>query len=119
LRFLDPETLAERRALVLTAGGAALPLLNALAWVKSEILANVGGQSVTARIHPASGRTRGLIDLTPLVAEAAGGDPEKVANGIAWDEAGGRLFVTGKNWPWLYEIAVEPAPAGRARLSAA
>ena len=119
LRFLDPETLAERRVLPVTAGGAALPLLNALAWVRGEILANVWGQPVIARIDPASGRTRGLIDLTALVADSAGGDPEKVANGIAWDEAGDRLFVTGKNWPWLYEIAIDPVPAGWARLSAA
>jgi glutamine cyclotransferase len=119
LRFLDPESLAERRVLAVTAGGKPLPLLNALAWVKGEILVNVWGQPVIARIDPESGRTRGLIDLTPLVAESARGDPEKVANGIAWDEDGDRLFVTGKNWPWLYEIIVDPAPAGWARLSAA
>ncbi|HEY7811056.1 MAG TPA: glutaminyl-peptide cyclotransferase [Allosphingosinicella sp.] len=119
VRFLDPESLAERRALPVAAGDKPLPLLNALAWVKGEILANVWGQPVIARIDPASGRTRGLIDLTPLVGESAGDDPEKVANGIAWDEDGDRLFVTGKNWPWLYEIVVDPAPAGWARLSAA
>jgi glutaminyl-peptide cyclotransferase len=49
---------------------------------------------------------RGWIDIAALVAEAAAGDPEKVANGIAWDAQCDRLFVTGKNWPTLYEIAL-------------
>jgi glutaminyl-peptide cyclotransferase len=57
-----------------------------------------------ARIDPASGMVTGLIDLRPLVAEVALADPGSVANGIAYDAAGKRLFVTGKNWPTLFEI---------------
>jgi glutamine cyclotransferase len=107
LRFLDPETMAVRRRLPVAAGGRPLPWLNALAWRRGEILANVFTLPALARIDPDGGAVRGWIDLTPLVAECAAGDPEKVANGVAWDEEGARLFVTGKNWPWLYEIAID------------
>ncbi|HEX5182064.1 MAG TPA: glutaminyl-peptide cyclotransferase [Allosphingosinicella sp.] len=105
LRFLDPATMAVRRRLLVVAGGRPIPWLNELQWRRGEILANVLSLPAIARIDPASGQVKGWIDIAPLVAEAAAGDPEKVANGIAWDEAGGRLFVTGKNWPTLFEIA--------------
>ncbi|HEY1607324.1 MAG TPA: glutaminyl-peptide cyclotransferase [Allosphingosinicella sp.] len=106
LRFLDPATMAVRRRLLVTAGGRPLSWLNELQWRQGEILANVLTLPAIARIDPASGEVKGWIDIAPLVAEAAAGDPEKVANGIAWDEAGDRLFVTGKNWTTLYEIAL-------------
>lgn len=106
LRFLDPATAAVRRRLAVSAGGRPLPWLNALAWRRGEILANILALPAIARIDPASGAVAGWIDLSPLVAECGSGDPEKVANGIAWDDEGERLFVTGKNWPWLYEIAI-------------
>lgn len=106
LRFLDPATMAVRRRLLVTAGGRPLPWLNELQWRHGEILANVLTLPAIARIDPTSGQVKGWIDIAPLVAEAAAGDREKVANGIAWDGENDRLFVTGKNWPTLYEIAL-------------
>jgi len=110
LRFLDPATLVERRALLVTAGGRPLGLLNDLQWAQGAILANVLTLPALARIDPGSGQVAAWIDLSPLVAECAGGDPEKLANGVAFDVETGRLFVTGKNWPRLYEIAVDLVP---------
>lgn len=106
LRFFDPDTMSERRQLLVTAGGRPVPYLNELQWVKGELFANVLTLPAIARIDPASGQVRGWIDLSAIVAGASSGDPEKLANGIAYDEAGDRLFVTGKNWAQLYEIAV-------------
>jgi glutamine cyclotransferase len=106
LRFLDPATMEVRRRLLVTAAGRPLPWLNELQWRHGEILANVLTLPAIARIDPANGQVKGWIDIAPLVAEAAAGDGEKVANGIAWDEENDRLFVTGKNWPTLYEIAL-------------
>lgn len=108
LRFLDPATMAERRRVAVTAEDRQVGLLNDLQWVDGEILANMLSWPVIARIEPASGRVTGWIDLRPIAREAAAGDPEKVANGIAHDPQRGRLFVTGKNWPRLYEIAIDP-----------
>jgi glutamine cyclotransferase len=108
LRFLDPGTFAERRRIAVTQGGRPIAGLNALQWVEGGIFANILGWPAIARIDPGSGSVTSWIDLSALVAEAGGGDREKIANGIAWDSASGRLFVTGKNWPWLYEIALPP-----------
>lgn len=108
LRFLDPSTLAERRRLDVTIRGAPLERLNELEWVDGAILANVWLTGFIVRIDPASGRVTGVIDLGPLAAENARTDPDNVLNGIAWDAARRRLFVTGKNWAHLYEIALVP-----------
>jgi glutamine cyclotransferase len=104
LRFLDPVTMAERRRITVTDEGRPVERLNELEWVKGEILANVWMTSRIARIDPRSGRVTGWIDLTPLVAENAPPGEDSVLNGIAYDRKRDRLFVTGKNWPKLFEI---------------
>jgi glutaminyl-peptide cyclotransferase len=108
LRFFDPDSFALRRRLLVTAGGRPLPLLNELQWVKGELLANVLTVPAIARIDPGSGAVRSWIDLSAIVQEAAGGDSEKVANGIAYDSERDRLLVTGKNWSRLFEIEYGP-----------
>lgn len=110
LRFLDPVTLAERRRVTVTLRGQQLRDLNELEWVNGAVFANVWHTGFIARIDPASGHVTGLIDLRPLAREN-GGDEEAVLNGIAYDPAGDRLFVTGKLWPHLYEIDLVPRPA--------
>ena len=109
LRFLDPRTLAERRRVTVTLAGRPLRALNELEWINGEIYANVWHTSFIARIDPASGRVTGVIDLSALAAENSAGE-DNVLNGIAYDAARDRLFVTGKNWPRLYEIDLVPAP---------
>lgn len=113
LRFLDPATLAERRRVAVTAGGRPVMRLNELEWVNGEVYANVWMTGFIVRIDPASGRVAGVIDLRPLAGENVG-DGDNVLNGIAYDAAGDRLFVTGKNWPRLYEIDLVPRPAAAA-----
>jgi glutamine cyclotransferase len=105
LRFLDPATLAVTRTLRVTVGGRPLPKLNELEWVEGEILANIWMTPYVARIDPTSGAVRGFLDLTPLVERVALEDTDAVANGIAWDAARRKLYVTGKNWPTLFEVA--------------
>ena len=102
LRLLDPATFAERRRIQVTAGGLPVQNLNELEFVKGEIFANIWQTERIARIAP-DGRVVGWIDLGGLLApsERAGLD---VLNGIAYDAAKDRLFVTGKLWPKLFEI---------------
>jgi len=57
-----------------------------------------------ARIDPANGRVVGVIDVSPLIAKVALADRDSVPNGIAYDRVAHRLYVTGKNWPSLFEI---------------
>ena len=110
LRFLDPRTLAERRRVTVTLDGRPVDQVNELEVVDGAILANVWHTPYLLRIEPRTGRVTALVDLRPIVAQVQVSDPEAVANGIAWDAAGHRLFVTGKLWPALFEITLDPAP---------
>jgi glutaminyl-peptide cyclotransferase len=111
IRFLDPATLKETGRITVTAEGAPLRNINELEWVKGQIWANVWQTSVIARIDPASGHVVGWIDARSLAAAAGVHDPDAVLNGVAYDQAHDRLFVTGKLWSKLYEIKLTgPAP---------
>jgi len=103
LRFLDPDTFAERRRLKVTEGGQPVVSLNELEFVKGQVLANVWQSDLIVRIDPKTGNVTGRINLNGLLSarERAATD---VLNGIAYDAAGDRLFVTGKLWPKLFEI---------------
>jgi glutaminyl-peptide cyclotransferase len=113
LRFLNPETFHVVRSIVVKDAGAPVTQLNELEYVRGEIYANVWHTDRIARIDPASGRVVGWIDLSGLLAANQHPDPEAVLNGIAWDAAHHRLFVTGKLWPKLFEIKVVPATASK------
>ena len=108
LRVLDPATLTEKRRIPVTAEGKPVEQLNELEWVKGEIYANIWQTDRIARIDPASGHVKGWIDLTGLLGTQGfvKGRPD-VLNGIAYDAKGNRLFVTGKLWPWLFEIRLQ------------
>ena len=107
IRIWDPETLRETGRITVTDNGVPVEKLNELEWVKGEIFANVWETDRIARIDPKSGRVTGWIDLTGLLptnlVDQEHAD-ENVLNGIAYDAAHDRLFVTGKCWPKLYEI---------------
>ncbi len=106
LRFLDPATLREIGRLRVHDGARDVDNLNELEWVDNEIFANVWQTDRVCRIDPATGRVTGWIDLSGLLAASARAGAD-VLNGIAYDPAGRRLFVTGKLWPSLFEITLE------------
>lgn len=106
LRFLDPATMHEVRSITVKDHGRPVKELNELEWVKGEIYANVWHSDRIARIAPATGRVLGWIDLAGLLPENERSNREAVLNGIAYDAAHDRLFVTGKLWPRLFEIEV-------------
>lgn len=108
LHFFDPETMRERRSITVRDHGRPVMQLNELEWIKGEIYANVWHSDKIARISPATGKVLGWIDLTGLLPEDERSDREAVLNGIAYDAAHDRLFVTGKLWPKLFEIKVAP-----------
>jgi glutaminyl-peptide cyclotransferase len=108
LRFLDPASFREERLITVRDEGRPVAQLNELEWVRGEILANMWQTNRIARIDPATGAVRGYLDLSGLP-EPHHDDADAVLNGIAYDEAGDRLFVTGKRWQSVFEIA-RPAP---------
>ncbi len=115
LRFLDPVTLKETGRLRVTDGGRPVADLNELEFVRGEVLANVWQTDRIARIDPATGRVKAWIDLSGLIGphgQGRYGEPD-VLNGIAYDARGDHLYVTGKNWPRLFEIRLTPARRAR------
>jgi glutaminyl-peptide cyclotransferase len=108
IRFLDPDTFAERKQITVTFKGRPLADLNELEWVKGKIFANVWQSNFIVVIDPASGNVERVLDMTPLVRASqrrSGGD---VLNGIAYDDKTDRLWITGKNWPTLFELKPMP-----------
>jgi glutaminyl-peptide cyclotransferase len=108
LRFLNPDgmTLDSTKEVTIPGVGA-IKDVNELEWVDGEIWANVWQTDRIARIDPKSGAVIGWIDLAGLLKEGRTGH-EDVLNGIAYDAAKKRVFVTGKLWPFLFEIQVIP-----------
>ncbi len=113
LRFLDPTTFAERRRVRVTAGGSPLKNLNELEWVKGEVFANIwtNETDLIARIDPKTGVVSGWIDLRGLLSPRERAQVD-VLNGIAYDAATDRLFITGKLWPRVFEIRVTGPTGG-------
>jgi len=108
LRVWDPATLKEVRRITVKDGGRDVPALNELEFVRGEILANVWLTDRIARISPTDGKVLGWVDLTGILSNADRSGPQAVLNGIAYDAAGDRLFVTGKLWPRIFEIQLLP-----------
>lgn len=116
IRVLDPKTLKERARIDISDEGRPIDQLNELEWVKGELYANVWQTDRIARIDPKTGHVLGWIDLSGLLREH--GRPHRgadVLNGIAYDAARDRLFVTGKLWPDLFEIQRVPAAKASAK----
>jgi glutamine cyclotransferase len=104
LRFLDPETFEVIRRVTVTEGRRRVTNLNELEYIEGEVFANVWKQDYILRISPRNGRVTGRVDLGGLRSGRRSFGSEAVLNGIAYDAETGRLFVTGKNWPTLFEI---------------
>ena len=111
LRVIDPATMREERRIRVTDDGRPVENLNELEWVKGEIYADIWQTNLIARIDPQTGHVVGWIDLAGLLpqADVTPGSTD-VLNGIAYDAAHDRLFVTGKNWPKLFQITLKLRP---------
>lgn len=110
LRFMDPTTFRVLRTIEVVADGKPVNRLNELEWIKGEIFANIWQTDEIVRIDPATGQVRGRIDLSGLLARSDRGPDTDVLNGIAYDPANDRLFVTGKRWPKVFEIRLKVRP---------
>lgn len=105
IRFIDPATFSVVRTITARENGRPLTRLNELEYVDGEIWANIWYDDRIARLSPADGALLGWIDLAALYPRSQRGSDD-VLNGIAYDPQTRRLFVTGKNWPQLFEIKV-------------
>ncbi|MDH7460128.1 glutaminyl-peptide cyclotransferase [Chitinophagaceae bacterium 26-R-25] len=105
LTYLNPKTLTQEKILSVTDSNTPLESINELEFIKGFIYANVWQQNVIVKIDPSNGKVVGKIDLGSLVNEAKTKNPNvDVLNGIAYDPATDKVYVTGKLWENIYEI---------------
>jgi len=110
LRFLDPRTREQLSSIEVRDGGSPVRYLNELEYIAGDIYANVLPTSRIAVIDAASGDVEAWLDLAGLRDSVAYDPDANILNGIAYDASAGRLFVTGKLWPRLFEIRVPLLP---------
>ena len=106
IRVLNPETMAQERRIGVTLRGESLSHLNELEWIEGKIWANVYTTDHIVIINPENGVVEGVVNLSGILPEKERDNRTDVLNGIAYDKAAKRIFVTGKNWSKLFEIRV-------------
>lgn len=107
LYFLDPETFTVASRLEVCDNKKKVDQLNELEYIRGEIWANIWQTDLIARIDPSSGKIKAYIDLSGIFPESERRKTDAdVLNGIAFDQQTGRIFITGKRWPKLYEITI-------------
>lgn len=105
LTFLDPDSLKPVRILPVTENGLPVDKLNELEFIKGFIYANIWLTDFIVKINPANGKVEGRLDLSSLAFEARNKFPDAdVLNGIAYDSATDKIYVTGKLWPNIYQV---------------
>ncbi|MCZ6468294.1 MAG: glutaminyl-peptide cyclotransferase [Candidatus Dadabacteria bacterium] len=108
LYFMDPNTFKVVGTLEVYGDNGKVSKLNELEYINGEIYANVWGTEKIARINPKTGRVTAWIDLSGLLNKEDKKNRVDILNGIAFNSDKGRLFVTGKLWPKLFEIELVP-----------
>jgi glutamine cyclotransferase len=107
LKYLDPTNFRVTKTISVVEGANPIEELNELEFVQGEIYANIWHSDRIAVIDPQSGRVKAWLDLTGLMPEDALSSEEAVLNGIAYDQANSKFYVTGKLWPRLFEIKIK------------
>lgn len=104
IRFLNPDNFQVTKTIAVLDGKTAVAELNEIEYVQGEIYANIWHADRIARIDPNTGKVVGWINLAGLLKPGDVQDEEAVLNGIAYDAASSRLFITGKLWPKIFEV---------------
>lgn len=103
--FLSPEFKLER-TLKVTLNGRPLRYLNELEWIDGKIWANVYMTDMIVIIDPKTGVVDSTVDCSGLLPDNLRTADTDVLNGIAYDRDSGRIYLTGKNWPRLYQVGL-------------
>ncbi len=104
LRFWHPDTLEEMGRLRVRDGDQAIARINELEYVDGAIYANIWQEDRIARIDPKTGRVTAWIDMSNLLTPSERSRGVDVLNGIAHDPRTGHFLITGKLWPWVFEV---------------
>jgi glutaminyl-peptide cyclotransferase len=109
LRFRSPDTFDVKRQITVRDNGEFIRNLNELEYINGEIYANIWHSDRIARISPTDGHVMAWLDCTGLLPASQKIDDESVLNGIAYDEQHRRVYVTGKQWPSIFQIELPPS----------
>lgn len=105
LYFYQPSTFKLLHTLAVTETGSPAFNLNELEYINGFIYANQWQYNYILKINPSNGQVVGKADLSAMVNRVKAKDPNiDFLNGIAYDAASKKIYVTGKRWPYLYEI---------------
>lgn len=105
ITYWEPDSLNEIKKLNVTFNGSSALYMNELEYINGFIYANIWTTNNIAKIDPNNGKIVGIIDLTTLYLKAKKENPlSETTNGIAYDSKKDRIFVTGKFWPYIYQI---------------
>lgn len=104
LFFLDPVTFEIVREVSVSLDRLPVTNINELEYIRGEVYANIWLTNTIMRIDPNNGEVLGTINLAGLLPGDPGFQNADVLNGIAYDPMTDHLFVTGKFWPWVFEI---------------
>jgi len=108
LRFIDSTNFTVKKTISVYHNDQPVTRLNELEFVKGEIFANIWQTFYVARVDPETGKLRGVINFNGILSPSDYTGNLDVMNGIAYDPQADRLFVTGKNWPKVFEIRLKP-----------
>lgn len=107
LYFMDKENFSEVSRQEVYDQTGPVKQLNELEFIRGMVFANIYGENYIAIINPSTGFEEAKIDFSKLVLPRYKGDLDHTLNGIAWNPANGHLFITGKEWGKMYEVAVK------------
>lgn len=110
LYFVNPENLSIKTARQITDNIGPVKSINELEYIDGFIFANVYQSNLIIKINPSNGHVIGTIQLPGLIQQYSKGyvpDDEEVLNGIAWDSANKKMYITGKRWPKMFELVIK------------
>jgi glutaminyl-peptide cyclotransferase len=106
INFINPETFKVERTISVTQDGSPITQINELEYIEGEIWSNVWQTDIVLRIDPASGNVKGVVDFTDLLPATDRLGNTDVLNGIAYNKNTKKIYVTGKNWPKIFEVEI-------------
>ena len=107
LYFIDPDSFELKSRLEVYDNKGPVRMINELEYIEGAIYANVWQTAKIIKIDPRSGQVNATIDFSDIVPKEYRGHTDYVLNGIAYDSGGKRLFITGKMWPYVFEVEIE------------
>ena len=101
--YLNPKNFEIEKTISVSVNGNKLIYINELEFIRGEIWANIWKSNDIITVNPLSGIVTSIFDISKISEQT---EIEDVANGIAWDKVNDKIFITGKNWNFIYLLDI-------------